>query len=393
MTLDRRQVLTWSALASLTALRPSFAEWWEAESASGEAGAAGLAASAAARTLYDASIVIDGCGGPGELTTGPDPRLAAATLDEIRRSGVTAVNLTIGPVGTMPSSRAFEGIVGDLAAWSRAAESAPDAIAVVHDFDGIAAAKQAGRLGILFGLQDGVAFEDDLDRLEVLRNLGVRIIQPTYNRRNLIGDGCLEEADAGLSRTGHEAIERMNRLGILIDLSHCGRRTTADAVALSTKPVAYTHTGCYAVNPHPRNKTDQALRALADRGGVAGIYFMPYLRAQGQQEAADVIAHLEHALQVAGEEHVGIGTDGEIPGIALTPEYLKAHAADVAARRKAGIGAPGENDDVFTFAPDLNSPRRLETLADRLLARGHSTARVEKILGANFSRVLREAWG
>jgi len=336
--------------------------------------------------------VIDGCGSPGELLEPGGPHLAGPTLDEIRDSGVTAVNLTIGSVGSMPSVAAFEAIVRDVAAWTRAAEHDPERLAIARGFDDLARAKSAGRLALLFGLQDGVSFEDDLSRLDALRGLGVRIVQPTYNLRNLLGDGCLEEADAGLSRTGRAAIAKMNELGILIDLSHCGRRTTAEAVALSARPVAFTHTGCFAVNPHPRNKSDEALRAVAENGGVAGIYFMPYLRANGQQTAADVVAHLEHAVDVAGEDHVAIGSDGGIPAIALTPEYLKGHADDVAARRKAGIGAPGENDDVFTFAPDLNSPRRLEALAGILLARGHSAARVEKILGANFARVLRAAW-
>jgi membrane dipeptidase len=386
MTLDRRELLGWSAMAAIAAARPSFSTWLDA------AGSTRPTASAAARALYAKSVVVDGCGGPGDLSESGPPALPADTLAAIATSGVTAVNFTIGRVGPMPSAVAFEAIVRDVADWTRACEHDPGRLAIARGFDDLAAAKSAGRLALLLGLQDGVAFEDDLTRLDTLRGLGVRIIQPTYNLRNLLGDGCLEEADAGLSRAGRAAVAKMNELGILIDLSHCGKRTTADAVALSSKPVAYTHTGCFAVNPHPRNKSDEALRALADKGGVAGIYFMPYLRANGQQTAADVLEHLEHALNVAGEDHVGIGTDGGIPGIALTPEYLKQHADDVAARRKAGIGAPGENDDVFTFAPDLNSPRRLETLADLLLARGHSEARVEKLLGANFARVLKEAW-
>jgi membrane dipeptidase len=135
------------------------------------------------------------------------------------------------------------------------------------------------------------------------------------------------------------------------------------------------------------------LKALADKGGVAGIYFMPYLRVKGQQTAADVIAHLEHAVQVMGEDHVGLGTDGSISGVDLTPEYRKKYAEANALRKSSGIAAPNENDDVFTFAPDLNTPRRFETLADMLLSRGWSTTRVEKILGANFARLFSEVWG
>ncbi len=347
----------------------------------------------AAADLYDHLIVIDGCGAPGDTSTDADHSLSAAGFQDAIDSGVTAVNLTVGPVGLASDSAAFEGIVRDIAFWGAEIERRPDALARVRKHSDIAEARRSHRLGIVFGLQDGVSFAADLSRLKVLHQLGVRIIQPTYNGRNLVGDGCLEPADAGLSRVGRQAIARMNELKILVDLSHCGRRTTREALEASTQAVAFTHTGCAALADHPRNKTDGELRALAEKGGVAGIYFMPYLRKSGQQKAADVVAHLEHAIDVAGEEHVGIGTDGSISKVELTPEYRKAFRDSIAARRSAGISAPGELEEVYTFAPDLNSPRRLETLAGLLLARGHSTSRVEKVLGGNFSRLFREVWG
>ena len=342
--------------------------------------------------LYGRSIVVDGCGGPGDFSTDADHPLSDAVVNDARDSGVTCVNLTVGPVGIPSDTAAFEGIVRDIAFWSSEIDRRPDAFVSIKDFADVARAKTSGRLGIVFGLQDGVAFAADLSRLKVLRQLGVRIIQPTYNRRNLIGDGCLETADAGLSRLGRQAVERMNELGILIDLSHCGRATTRDAIEASKRPVAFTHTGCSALTDHPRNKTDEQLRALAAKGGVAGIYFMPYLRKSGQQKAEDVVAHLEHALEVAGEDHVGIGTDGSISPTELTPAFIAAFRKSTEERRKAGIGAPGENDNVYTFAPDLNEPRRLERLAGLLLARGHSTLRIEKVLGGNFSRLFEESW-
>ena len=141
----------------------------------------------------------------------------------------------------------------------------------------IAQAKRNSRTGIVYGFQDGVMFETDLSRLRNFHDLGVRVIQPTYNRRNLLGDGCLEPANAGLSKAGVEAVEQMNELGILVDLSHCGRKTAADAIRVSKRPVAFTHTGSAAIADHPRNRTDAELRAVADKGGVSGIYFMPYL--------------------------------------------------------------------------------------------------------------------
>jgi membrane dipeptidase len=245
---------------------------------------------------------------------------------------------------------------------------------------------------VIYGFQDAVAFETDLSRLDELYRLGIRIVQPTYNRRNLLGDGCLETANAGLSKTGVEAIAKMNDLGILVDLSHCGRQTAADAIRLSTKPVAFTHTGSAAVADHPRNRTDEELRAIAEKGGVAGIYFMPFLSDGKQPTGADVMRHLDHMIDVAGEEHVSIGTDGSISPEVVDDMFKERFAGFVRQRREAGIGAPGETEDGYLFANDLNTPRRLETLADMLLARGHSSARVEKILGQNLVRVFSETW-
>jgi membrane dipeptidase len=256
----------------------------------------------------------------------------------------------------------------------------------------VQAAKKAHRVGLIYGVQDGVAFETNLDRLADLYYLGLRIVQPTYNRRNLLGDGCLEPANAGLSLTGVQAIERMNDLGILIDLSHCGRQTSADAIRLSKQPVAFTHTGCAALADHPRNRTDAELKAVADKGGVSGIYFMPYLCGGRQPTAADIVKHLEHMIDVAGEEHVSIGTDGGVSAENVTEQYKEFFAKNTRERREQGIAAPQELEDGYLFANELNTPRRLETLAGMLAERGHSSARIDKILGLNLLRVFSEVW-
>lgn len=341
---------------------------------------------------HDAWVMVDGCGSPGDFAVDEGAPLTARAIDDVRASGLTAVNLTVGPVGNRPEHVAFFGIVRDIARWQREIDAHPEALLQVRGANDLTAAKESGRLGLVFGLQDGVAFHGDLSVLDTLRGLGVLVIQPTYNLRNLLGDGCLEPADAGLSRLGRTAIEHMNALGILVDLSHCGRRTTRDALAASAKPVAFSHTGCAALHDHPRNKTDVELHALADRGGVAGIYVMPYLRPTGQPTADDVVRHLEHAIDVAGEDHVGVGTDGSISPVDLTPEYVEAFAAQTEARRKSGIGAPGEDPDAYLFAAALNTPRRFETLAGLLSRRGYSTARIEKVLGGNFARLFAEVW-
>jgi len=354
--------------------------------------AAHLIARPNAATAAATGFVIDGCGGPGDPAAEDAPELSARSIADVRASGITAVNVTVGAVGDRPSLSAFEAIFRDLARWEGEISRHPDTFLRVGAARDLEQAKTTGRLGLIYGLQDGVAFQDDLSRLEILHRFGVRIIQPTYNLRNLLGDGCLEPDGAGLSRAGQEAIRRMNALGILVDLSHCGRRTTRDALAASSKPVAFTHTGCAAIADHPRNKTDEELQSLAAKGGVAGIYFMPYLRPGAQPMAEDVVRHVEHAVNVAGEDHVGVGTDGTISAVDLTPAYRARLQEDIDRRKKAGIGAPGEVAGIYTFVPDLNTPRRLQRLGELLSARGHGAARIEKILGGNFARLFRETW-
>lgn len=341
-----------------------------------------------ARSVYAGAIAIDGLGGPHLA----DGRLSARALADVRASGLSAVHMTVGDVGGMAPLMAFEKIVREIAQWEGEIDRHPEILARVRGVADIASARQSGRTGLIYGLQDGVAFEDDLDRLTALHQIGVRVIQPTYNRRNLLGDGVMEPADAGLSRAGIEVIERLNALGILVDLSHCGRRTTADAIAASKRPVAFTHTGCAALVDHPRHRTDAELRAVADSGGVVGIFVMPYLAQGKQPTAADVVAHLEHAMKVAGNDHVSIGTDGNLSPTELTPEFIEKFRAITRGRKEAGIAAPFETEEGYLFANDLNTPRRFETLAELLLARGHGADTVAKVLGGNLLRVFGAAW-
>ena len=369
--ITRRSFVTGSSVAAIACAIP-----WRAR--------------ADAATIYRRAIVIEGLGGLGNSeTNGP---LGPAQVKDAVDSGITCVHMTIRPVGTTAPDQAFAQAVINIGQMESEIDAHPEAFTRVRTVADIAAAKKAGKLGLLYGFQDGVAFETDLSRLDELHRLGLRIVQPTYNRRNLLGDGCLEPANAGLSLTGVQAIERMNDVGILVDLSHCGRQTAADALKHSKKPVAFTHTGCAALNDHPRNRTDAEIRACAEKGGVVGIYFMPFLSEGKQPTAADVIRHLEHMIQIAGEDHVSIGTDGGISGEELTPGYKERHASFIRQRREAGISAPGETEEGYLFANELNTPRRLETLAGMLLDRGHSEARVEKILGSNLLRVLTETW-
>ena len=179
---------------------------------------------------------------------------------------------------------------------------------------------------------------------------------------------------------------------MLIDLSHSAEKTCLDAIAISKSPLAITHTGCRALNDIPRNKTDKELRLVAEMGGVVGIYFMPFLREDGQARAMDVIEHIEHALKVCGEEHVGIGTDGDATMIDDMPAYRRAIAREVRQRQKAGVSAKGESNKVVPLIPDLMGPTQFKSLADMLHARGHSSGRIEKILGGNFLRLMGDIW-
>jgi membrane dipeptidase len=208
-----------------------------------------------------------------------------------------------------------------------------------------------------------------------------------------MGDGCLEPSDGGLSTLGRELIAEVNKLKILLDLSHAAPSTQAQGIEASKSPMAITHTGCRALVDVPRNTYDKQLKAVADRGGVVGIYFMPFLRASGQPHAEDLIRHLEHAVNVCGEDHVGLGTDGGISGIKLDEKYAEVQRKFVEDRQKAGIAAPGEDPAVFNLLPEYNDARRFFTLANDLTDRGWTAKRIEKILGANFARLFTEVWG
>jgi membrane dipeptidase len=338
--------------------------------------------------LYHGAIVIDACS--EAFDTGPDdfpvkPKALAAAAD----SGVTAINFTVVGPGT-----GFEDTVAAIATVQRAAEANPDRYLIVRRHSDIQRAKTSGALGLIVGFQTTEMLGEDNSRFSLFRGLGVRIIQLTYNARSLYGDGCLEPANAGLSNLGREAVARMNDLGIAVDVSHCGQRTTAEAIDVSAKPILITHSGCRALFDNPRNKDDAALKALADKGGVVGIYLMPYLSAgPGPITVDDLLRHIDHAVGVCGEDHVGIGSDQGIVPIDDNAEYRKKLREEIEARKKAGVSAPGESVDRPPFIPELNTANRMEGIGEALQRRGYKATAIEKILGANFHRVLADIWG
>jgi membrane dipeptidase len=233
----------------------------------------------------------------------------------------------------------------------------------------------------------------ELDRLAQLKKDGVMTVQLTYNLRNLAGDGSLEPANGGLSNLGRDTIRRIESEKLLLDLAHGGARTMAEAAAFAKRPLVISHTGARALMDHPRNTADETIKAVADKGGVVGVYFMPYLRADMHPAAADVIAHVEHIANVAGEDHVGIGTDNGVLTLDLSPESKKKLDEWQAQRIKLGIAAPGEAIGVYPYVADYNSLDRYRRFAADLQKRGWSQARMEKLMGGNFLRVYRDAWG
>jgi membrane dipeptidase len=283
----------------------------------------------------------------------------------------------------------FAGTVADIAKADQLMEKRPDLFLKVRTAADLDRARGEKKLGVIYSFESAAMLEDKIERIEIFRGLGVRVMQLNYNRRTPFGVGCLDGDTDGLTDLGRQAIAKMNELGVALDLSHSNTKTTADGIAASSKPPLITHAGCRAVYQHPRNKEDRELKALADKGGVVGIYMLPYLTASPKQPMReDYLQHLEHALKVCGENHVGIGSD--VPFFEVDESDLAEMKKDAEKRKADGVAAPGE--DRPTYIPDLNTPRKMELVASALLQRGHKPALVEKILGANFRRVLGEIW-
>lgn len=313
----------------------------------------------------------------------------ARSLDDALASGLYAVNVTLGHVAGSDDPRAAT--ERDIAGWDAFIAAHPRLLKVRTGED-LAVARREGRIGVIYGFQNTEMLGADLAGVDHFAGLGVRVIQLTYNGRNAVGCGATVPDDDGLSPFGAAVVERLQQRGVLVDLSHSSARTCLDALRLAARPVAITHTGCRALADHPRNKSDAELRLLAERGGVVGIYFMPYLRLSGQPHAEDLIAHLEHAIDVCGEDHVGLGTDGGSTHYDDMNAYRRHLEEEIALRRSLGIGAPGETADVGLFLPDLCGPDQYQRLARLLSARGHRAARIEKILHGNFRRLMTETW-
>jgi membrane dipeptidase len=373
LEMDRRQLMT-------------------AIGATGLAGALGVTPAAAAQgnpvaQLYARSLVIDCLASPNSWNV-PYPPPGPLTPDQLRNvhaSGITAINLTVGTTELADT-------VKQIGFWLDQIDRHPETFLLVRRHGDILAAKREGKTGLIFGFQGMGMVGTDMSLVDAFAQIPVKIMQLTYNDRNAIGAGSSIPETEGLSPFGREVVARLNTLGVVIDLAHSNPRTALDASAASKRPIIISHTGCRAIYPSQRNQPDEVLRAVAQGGGVVGIYLMPFLgKDPVSPSRATLLRHIEHAIQVCGEDHVGIGSDQSVTPIDPTPAYMDAVRAIAQQRQAHGIGAKGEADGPV-MVPEVNSPRRLEMIAGDMLKAGHSTALVEKVIGGNFDRIFREIW-
>ena len=362
------------------------------------AGGAALAAAPAFGTIkrgadwYDRAIVIDALGGVGDPYSPEEQiRLSDRAWKEMAETGVSLLRDTVMPVGNVADP--WGEFRKDLATKQNILNANPDRLMLVRTAADILKAKREKKFAWVWGTQDTSMVGGELDRLAQMKKDGVMTVQLTYNNRNLSGDGALEPANAGLSKLGRATIERIEAEKLLLDLSHGGARTMAEAAVHAKRPPVISHTGARALTEHPRNTEDSTIRAVADKGGVVGVYFMPFLTLDSHPKGEDLLRHVEHVANVAGEDHVGIGTDNGVLPTILDPQTKKRMDEWQAQRIKAGIASPGEAIGVYPLIDDYNSIDRYRRFANDLAKRGWSQSRLEKLMGGNFLRVYRDAWG
>jgi membrane dipeptidase len=284
---------------------------------------------------------------------------------QLDRSGIDVFH----PAVETRAHDAYRGAVTWLAGWNRLLSGSACFVAPVATINDLLLVPKRRRPGVIVGFQDSDHFRTAAD-VAAFHRAGQRVSQLTYNETNRLGSGCYERRDAGLTEFGAEVVGEMNRVGMAIDLSHCGERTTREAIEESRRPVLVTHSNCKALVPRqPRCKSDAVIRLLAAKGGVMGITSVRPFVANRDPTLDDLIDHYERVARVAGIEHVGIGSD-----------------VDVSARDSSGRLRP------FYTIRGLDQGARVFQIADRLLARGHTARDVALVLGGNFLRALAAIW-
>ncbi len=329
-----------------------------------------------------------------ELRESPEARVAY--LELWQRSGVTVACGTYSGPG--PISQAFEQAVRRLAQAHAVVEILKEYLLLVREAADIERAHREGKHGIVLDFQDTLAIGDDLDRIEVFANLGVRMVQLTYNLQNLVGDGCTERYQGGLTTYGMEVVRRLNECRILVDISHCSEAVGWDALAVSTAPVVVSHSAAKALSGHPRAKSDELARAVAERGGYFGVVVVPGFLSQSPRVTLDdFVRHVEHLVDVCGIDHVGIGTDKMGPPSSRTGSLIE-YPPEMPATLPGAFDWTGFRPEEHRLTPDYRI-EGYETFADwpnltvALAQAGFTEEELRKLLGLNFLRVFRDVVG
>ena len=332
--------------------------------------------------LVQRSLIIDMLG-PLKLDFRPEAfalPLTDAEAAMFRASGITAFHNSVGVGG----ASAYDDALEFIAAWSGFVGRNTEVFSLVGRAQDIDHAKAKQKVAVIMGLQNADEFREPKD-VKAFYELGLRCAQLTYNSQNLIGSGSTDRVDGGISDYGVSIIKAMNEVGMLVDVSHSGDRTTLDAIELSPKPIAFTHSNCRALNDHPRLKTDEAIRKLAAKGGVMGITGVRnFVKDKEPTTVEDIVDHIDHVVKLVGIEHVGIGTDSDLMGYDHMP-------ADQYKQLKAGYKSSyAFRDKIDTDG--FNHPRKMYDLTAALVRRGYSDSNIQAVLGGNFRRLLGSTW-
>lgn len=299
-------------------------------------------------------------------------------FEDMHRGGITAANCTCSVW------EGFRATMENMAQWRQWFDAYQDLLQPVRRVSDIRSAKSDGKVGIIMGWQNATAIEDQLDFLPLFSDLGVRIIQLAYNTQNLVGSGCYESHDGGLSDFGRDLVDEMNRLGILVDLSHVGAKTSDDTIRHSQKPVCYSHTCPFSLKHHPRNKTDEQLKFIADQGGFVGVTMFPPFLPQGAQSTLyDYLAAIEHTINICGEDQVGIGTD-------MTQGYGQDFFDWIT--HDKGTGRKLTDFGEIKNPPGFQRLGEFPNLTAAMEHRGWPETRIRKIIGENWVNLLSEVW-
>jgi membrane dipeptidase len=306
------------------------------------------------------------------------------TEEEWKRYQMSGINI-FHPSFGIGGVNAYETVLRFFASWNSFLANHDRLFMRVDSAEDLSRVKGSGKIGLILGLQDSDHFCRVAD-VNYFHSIGQRVSQLTYNSRNLIGSGSTERSDGGLSDFGVSIVERMNKVGMAVDVSHCGDRTTLDAFDASEKPVLITHSNCRAFVPgHPRCKTDEAIRKMASTGGVMGITGVRmFVRPEEPTTIEHAIDHFDHVAKLVGVEHVGVGSDSDLDGYDDLPPAM------IQSLRRGYKESYGFREKIDIEG--LDHPKRMYDLTEGLCRRGYTDADIEGILGGNFKRVLSEIW-